>query len=159
MNTAIIYTSKHGTTLKVAQTIQSQINENASIVNLDDNSAIDLKQFEAIIIGSSVHAGAIPQNMQRFLSENQTTLLTHKLGLFMCGMQPDKQQEFFEQNFSTELRSHSSSNGLLGGEFLFHKMNFIERFLVKRIAKVKESVSAIKTDQIELFCQQWNTIS
>lgn len=40
---------------------------------------------------------------------------------------------------------------MLGGEFQFDKMNFIERFLTKKIAKVTSSVPRLRYDAIREF--------
>ena len=48
----------------------------------------------------------------------------------------------------------SIPKAILGGEFQFDKMNFIERFLTKKIAKVNSSVSKLRYDAINEFTSQ-----
>lgn len=156
MDIALVFTSKHGTTRKIVRYIQSLLNNNeVSIFDLNKNSKPNLTHFNTIIVGTSIHAGTIPHNMQKFLFKNRNLLLSKQLAVFMCGMLEDKQEQLFEQNFSAELRNHSVCNGLFGGEFIFEEMNFIERFMVKKIAKVNHSVSSIKYDQIDEFCSHF----
>ena len=59
--------------------------------------------------------------------------------------------------FSEKLRAHSRSNKTLGGEFLFEKTNFFQRFIVKRIAKIKESVSDLKEDRVKKFTRKFDS--
>ncbi|KAA6319805.1 hypothetical protein EZS27_030338, partial [termite gut metagenome] len=57
MRAAIIYTSKHGTTAKVAQMIAGRLTGNhVSIFDLKKVKCPDLNSFDGIILGTSVYA-------------------------------------------------------------------------------------------------------
>ena len=47
---------------------------------------------------------------------------------------------------------------ILGGEFLFDKMNFIEKFITRKISKVVCSVSNLRYDAITVFLDKMNNI-
>jgi menaquinone-dependent protoporphyrinogen oxidase len=89
--------------------------------------------------------------MQRFCKNNIETLKQKRLALFVCGMEPDsaKQQQELSNAYPQELHEHAVSTCFAGGEFLFEKMNFFERAVIKRIAKTNKSVSQIKEDEID----------
>ena len=63
----------------------------------------------------------------------------------------DNGEEVFDNAFCEDLRCHSSANGIMGVEFIFEDMNFVERFFVKRIAKIKSSISDIDYKAINEF--------
>jgi menaquinone-dependent protoporphyrinogen oxidase len=151
MKTAIIYTSTHGTTEKVARMIQSAMGEeNVELFNLKTGDAIDLHEYEKVIIGGSVHAGNIQKRIKDFCRNNMVGLLQKHLGLFLCCMYDgDIAVTQFNTAFPELLRSHSSSNKLVGGEFLMDKMNFFEKFLIKKISGVTESVSKIDEAKVQ----------
>ena len=71
-------------------------------------------------------------------------------------MEVEKAQEQFDNNYSEILRKHSTANGILGGEFLFEKMNFIEKYLIQKISGVKTTISKIKTNEINRFIKKIN---
>lgn len=152
MRTAIIYMSKHGCTRQAALLLKDRISS-------ADIELVDLKKsnprfddYDCIIIGGSIHAGSIQKHIKDFCEQNKAVLMTKKIGLFVCCMKEGQEaKEQFENAFSEELRNHSSANGLFGGEFNFKKMNFIEKFLVKKIAKVDKSVSNLNTEAIHKF--------
>ena len=80
MKTAIIYTSKHGTTARVAQMISEGLGKNETeLFDLKKNKKIDPSPFEKIIVGGSIHAGAIPKKLHSFLNKNQDILLKKSL--------------------------------------------------------------------------------
>lgn len=55
----------------------------------------------------------------------------------------DKAAKQFETSFPIELREISISNGLFGGEFIFAKMNLLERTIVKKVSGVNNDVSKL----------------
>ncbi|MDR0682362.1 MAG: flavodoxin domain-containing protein [Dysgonamonadaceae bacterium] len=152
MNTAIIYTSKHGTTAKVAQMIAERLTDSqVSFIDLKKDKHPDIHSFDGIILGTSMYAGASLEIMQRFCKKNFETLKQKRLALFVCGMEPDiiKQQKELAKAYPQELYEYAVSACFAGGEFQFEKMNFFERAIIKRIAKTDKSVSAIKSDEID----------
>jgi menaquinone-dependent protoporphyrinogen oxidase len=152
MRTAIVYASKHGTTEKMAQMIQKDLGEDkAQLFNLKEERNIDLNQFEQIIIGGSIHAGQIQKRIKDFCEHNTVDLLQKRLGLFLCCMDEKRAEEQFNNAYPETLRSHAISKKVLGGEFLFEKMNFFERAIVKKIAKVNESQHNIDEEKVREF--------
>lgn len=158
MKTAIIYATTHGTTEKAARMIKDELGEDTiSLFNLKKDGEPDLREFERVIVGGSIHAGRIQSSIKKFCTRKSAELLQKELGLFLCGMNKPAYRKQFENAFSEELRSHSRSNKTLGGEFLFEKMNFFQRFIVKRIAKIKESVSDLKEDRVKKFTRKFDS--
>ncbi|KAA6328572.1 Protoporphyrinogen IX dehydrogenase [termite gut metagenome] len=154
---AIIYTSKHGTTAKVAQMIAGRLTGNqVSIFDLKKVKCPDLNSFDGIILGTSVYAGQSSKTMQRFCKSNIAVLTQKRFALFVCGMEPDtsKQQQELINSYPQALHQHAVAKCFAGGEFLFEKMNFFERAIIKRIAKTDKSVSQIKEDNIDKFVQE-----
>ncbi|MDO9512148.1 MAG: flavodoxin domain-containing protein [Bacteroidales bacterium] len=152
MKTAIIYTSWHGTTESIAQTIAEKLgSENCQIINLKKQTKINTDNYDHVILGSSIHAGNISGKMKKFISKNTLTLLQKKLGLYICCMDPNRELIQFETAFPDILRKHASAMAILGGEFKMEKMNFFERLIVKKVSGITESKSKIKTEEIEKF--------
>lgn len=153
METAIIFMSKHGTTEKVSKMIQKRLSGKVTLFNITVDKKVDLSKYDRIIIGGSIHEGRIQKNIQNFVSMNQNILLKKKLGLFICCMNPDnkKKVEEFENAYPLKLRTHSSANGILGGELLFDRMNFFEKIITKAIAKTNKNISNIDGVAIDEF--------
>jgi menaquinone-dependent protoporphyrinogen oxidase len=149
MKTAIVFASKHGTTVKVAQKIQDGIGTaNTDMYNLKDSSNIDLSRYDQIIIGGSIHAGSIQKKITRFCSKHTVDLVQKPLGLFICCMDEKHPQSEFENAFPELLRSHAKSKKIMGGEFLIEKMNFIEKLIIKKVSKVTSTISKINEGYI-----------
>jgi len=155
MRTAVVYASNHGTTEKVAQNIKEGLGEEkAQLFNLKKDKNFDVFQFDQIIVGGSIHAGQIQKRVKQFLEKYTQELLQKRLGLFLCCMHEDEAENQFNRVFPEKLRSHAISKKIMGGEFLFEKMNFVEKVLIKKIAGVQESVSKINHNEIETFVKE-----
>jgi menaquinone-dependent protoporphyrinogen oxidase len=153
MKTLIVYMTHHGTTKKVVARLLSLLGENATSVNLEENHEPDLQSYACIIVGGSIHIGQIQGRVKNFCETYKSELLNKKLGLFLCFMNKEMAQQEFENAFSAELRAHATAQGLFGGELLFEKMNFLERFMTRMIAKENKSRSAIDYEAIETFAK------
>lgn len=158
MKTAIIYASKHGTTQKVAETIKLKLpNDEVELFNLSQKPKFEFRKFDRVIIGSSIYAGSIHPKARKFVSQNMIDLLQKEVAIFVCCMFFDKANQQIEKGFPEALRNHARSIKHLGGEFHFDKMNAIERFLVKKITGVTESISKIDQIGIEKFIAEIST--
>ena len=153
MKTIIIYCTKHGTTKKVAESV-SEILGDAAIVALG-RQRLDISSFDFVVLGTPVYAGLPMKIMQKFYEKNLSKLLDKKIALFVCGMEPDADKQMLELKsaFPEKLFEHACFVDFLGGRFLFDKMNFIERFIIKRVAKVepKTNISKINDERIKNF--------
>jgi menaquinone-dependent protoporphyrinogen oxidase len=156
MRVLVIYTTSHGTSEKVAnQIIDAIYAEHKQVCNLKKNKVPNLKEFDTIIIGSSIHAGTIPKKMKKFCERNREELLKKRLGLYLCHMYEDEAaSDQFKNAFPESLRDHAFASGLFGGEFLFEKMNFFEKLIVKRVVGVTETTSKLNTKAIVDFVAQ-----
>lgn len=154
--TAIIYTSKHGTTEKVARLVAQKSEGKIALMSLEQNSNNDIDTFDIIILGTPIYAGTPRKAMTNFCKMNQEKLLEKTIGLFICGMEPglDIRNKQIINAYSEPLRQHAKTATFLGGEFLFDEMNFFERLIVKKISKATSSISSIEYSAIEKFAKE-----
>jgi menaquinone-dependent protoporphyrinogen oxidase len=150
MRTAIVYASNHGTTEGVARKLQQGLGEDkVQLFNLKKNKKFDLSPFGQVIVGGSIHAGSIQKRIQKFTDNHRPELLEKRLGLYLCCMDEDRAQEQFDHAYPEILRSHAISKKVMGGEFRFDRMNFIEKAMIKKISGVDQSVSKINEEKIQ----------
>ncbi len=155
MKTAIIYASKHGCTDKCAQNLANELNNHAALINLDLSTDINLNEYNTIIIGGSIHAGAMNRKIKRFIDKNLDLLNSKKTGLFICCMEEgEKALEQFQNAYPETLRNNAIAHGYFGGEFNFDKMNFFEKAIIKKIANTDQNISKINDNNIKDFAQK-----
>ena len=155
MKILIVYSTHHGCTEKCAFQIKDKLNAETDIVKIKGSNKFDLSVYDLIIIGGSIHAGKIQRHIKKFCEKNMDILTTKQVGLFMCCMEEgDTAQTQFNNAFPKELIEHAQAKEIVGGEFNFDKMNAIEKFMVKKIAGIEQSVSKISEEQITNFVAQ-----
>lgn len=158
MSFAIIYATKHGCADKCAHTLANSLSTKTKLINIEIESNVDLTQYNSIILGGSIHAGAINKKLKTFMNKNLDSLLTKKLGLYICCMyEGDKALEQFQAAYPEELRNKAKAHGLFGGELALEKMDFMEKAIIKKVAKVDKSVSNINYSNIKAFSDIMNS--
>lgn len=154
MKTAIVYYSKHGTTQKVAHLIGNHLNHEIDYISLKTHPNLDIESYDKIILGTPIYAGSGSKLISQFCHKNRALLEQKSIGLFICCMNPTQEVEQMANAFPQYLHRVAITEGIVGGEFLFDKMNFMERFITKRIAKIKSSTSNLRYDVISDFANK-----
>lgn len=154
MKIAIIYYSKHGTTERVAYLIGESLNHKVDYISLRENPKADIRTYDRIILGTSIYAGTPGRKVSQFCNKNRSLLEEKVIGLFICCMNRKQELEEMNNAFPEYLQKMAIPKAILGGEFLFDKMNCIERFITKKIAKIESSVSCLRYNAIREFTTQ-----
>lgn len=157
MKTLIIYASKHGCTEKCSNLLKDKLNGEVKIVDIKKDSIPEITAFDNIIVGGSIYVGKIQKEIKNFCLKNSSTLVNKKLGFFTCGM---SENEIAEKQISTsfpeELLTNAVAKAYFGGEFIFKKMNFFERFIIKKVSKTNKDTSKISKENINKFARLIN---
>ena len=155
MNILIVFATKYGCTEKCVNKLKDKLTGEIDTVNLKNSSQINVSNYETVIIGGSIHAGKIQKKVKKFCQNYLSILIDKRIGLFICCMEEgEKAINQFNEAFPDELIQHASATGIFGGEFNFEKMNFVERYIVKKIAKIDKSISKISEENINKFINQ-----
>lgn len=159
MKTLITYCTTHGCTEKTAIELKNFLGGNIELVNLKQQPNPDIEKYERIIIGGSIHAGQIQKRVKAFCKTNLEQLKIKELGLFICCMEEgETAQKQLEDAFPEELHMKAKATTYFGGEFNFDKMNFFEKLIVKKVAKVEESTSRIDQKAIKSFSKRMDKV-
>ena len=154
MKTAILFQSKYGFTKQIAQIIRETLPGETQIFNLRETLAPDIQNFQTVIIGSSIYLGTVQKNIKNWIDKNLPVLLSKKIGLFTCGMETgEKARRQINNAFPEALRNHAFKIQAFEGGFDFSKMNFFEKAIIRKIARIKESVSKINPAAVKEFAK------
>lgn len=157
MDTLIVYESKHGCTEKCANVLKGKLDGRVDVINLKNTPKIDFSKYEKVIIGGSIYIGKTQKEVLKFSSENLEDLKEKEIGLFICGMQSEEiLEKELNENFPKELLEIAKAKEYFGGEFIFDKLGFMEKEIVKRVAKVNSDKSNILKENIAKFAEKMN---
>ena len=153
MKTLILYATKHGGTHDVAKRIAKKIH-GAVIHDLKQANIPPLAEYDCVIFGSSIYVGQVRKEAKAFLVQNANKLKEKKLGLFLCGLQESEEKQCFASNFPPDILESAKATSFLGGIFDPDKAGFMERFIIKAVAKMKGYTDKIDNDKIERFAEE-----
>jgi len=156
MSTAILYAGRYGTTEKCVGLLKSKLNDEVKIFNLQEDGNPDVSGFDNIIVGGSIHVGAIQKEVKTYVECHRELLLSKKTGLFICCMEKKEVKQYFYNAFPNEILDHSEKNSWFGGEVLFSKYNFLVKFMMRIISKSKKDVHNIQEKNISDFAEYFN---
>ena len=89
------YASAHGSTRGIAERIAAQLGENGFAVAIRPVDEIDdVKEFDAVVVGSAIHDGAWLPEGSDFVHRHLTALATRPLWLFSVGLVGDSSSAF-----------------------------------------------------------------
>ena len=159
MKTLIVYGSKHGCAEKCALRLSKKLKGSTDIFNIKDKKNIDFNKYNKIIIGGSIYIGNIQKEVKRFCLDNIEILKDKKIGLYICSMSDgEKSEELMKAAFPEELTRVAIVKECFGGELILKKMNFFERFIIKKVTKLEEDTSNIRENNIARLAEAFNRI-
>lgn len=150
MKTLIVFASKYGGTKIAAEKIAVEMS-GAEVCELGKDAVPDLNQFDCIVVGGPVYAGAIHKSVAAFVKDNTGVLLSKTLGLFLAGLEVSEREEPFAANFSDVLLKHATAKEMIGGICDPKTLNFFFKLLMKAITKTSKYHSTISEEKIKRF--------
>lgn len=151
MKTLLVYASKHGCTEKCAQLLEGKLTCEVQLVNLDKDKLPALDAYDTVIIGGSIHVGKVQKSVATFCKNYLEVLLKKRVGLFICCANLEQVDTQMKGAFPEQLFSHAIGKVHLGHAYDFAKMNFIERKIIKTIAKIDASEEKILMENADRF--------
>lgn len=139
MNTLIAYSTTLGCTEQCASKLKDDLGNGVEMVRISRRRRYNLEQYETIIIGGSIHEGMIQRSVYKFCENNLEVLLKLQVGLFVCCMDPDaNEQELIDRAFPEKLVKHALSSGFFGGELNIKKMNLLQKIMTRKAARLQK---------------------
>lgn len=159
MNTLIVYASTHGTTGKVAGLIWERLDKKRThCVQVNDVHELDLRVYDLIVLGASVHFGKIQREMLVFCEQNFDILTQQSLGLYLCGMldgvAADKEMQ---EAYPLAIIDNAICYMMMGGEYLLENMSLLDKMKLKYFSGYMKSASEINHENIYSFVELLKT--
>jgi menaquinone-dependent protoporphyrinogen oxidase len=142
----VVYATRDGQTRKVAERIANVVRVRRHVVELLDAARaprdVDLSRFQAVFIGSSVHAGGYLRPVVRFVQSHRAQLerlptLFFSVGLAILSKINDGRAQTMRlvDRLVAETGWRPRRIELLAGALPYTRYNFLIRFVMRRIVK------------------------
>lgn len=159
MKSIIIYSTKYGCTEKAAKILKSKLEGEVELRNIMKESISALDEYDNVILGGSIYIGKIQKKLTEYMEKNLQVLLKKRVGLFICAGETNEElaAKELEGAFPAELYKHALSREDFGFEINYEKLNFFEKFIMKKVKGVKENYFELKEETIEKFAKDLST--
>jgi len=154
MKTLIAYSTTLGCTEQCASKLKKDLGEDVDMVRISQRRKYNLEAYDTVIVGGSIHEGMIQRSVYKFCETSLEILLKKQVGLFVCCMDPDAdEQKLIERAFPEQLVKHALASGFFGGELNIKKMNLLQKIMTRKAARLKKDPE-IDFDKILVFANE-----
>lgn len=138
------YGTGEGQTAKVAERIVDALVErghDATAVDADEVPPdLDVEDFDAVLVGASIHAGKHQDEVGEFVAANLDALASRPTGFFQVSLssadeQGEAQAAGYVEEFVDATGWHPDRIGFFGGALRYSEYGFIKRLMMKQIVK------------------------
>jgi menaquinone-dependent protoporphyrinogen oxidase len=140
----ILYGTGEGQTAKIAARIATAIgergHETTAIDVRDRPDSFALDEYDAVVVGASIHVGEHQSEVREFVAANRDALSAVPTAFFQVSLSSANEEKRAEaagyvESFLTETGWHPDRIGQFGGALRFSEYGFLKRLMMKRIAK------------------------
>lgn len=154
MKSLIIYATKYGCVEKAAKMLQSKMPGEVQLVNVGKEKVPSLQNYDTIILGGSIYIGKIQKKLTNYINNNLSTLLQKRIGLFICAGEPEPvRSKELATAFPPELFNQALAKEVFGYEFDMEKINFLDKFIMRKVKGVTQSHFALSAENIDNFAR------
>jgi menaquinone-dependent protoporphyrinogen oxidase len=139
----IPYGTNEGLTAKISEFVADVIRghgHEATVVDIKGSKAPKPDDYDAVIVGASIHMGKHENYVLDFVRENRDALERLPSAFFSVSMAAHddiEEAEGYIEEFARETGWRPARVGLFGGALLYTHYGFIKRHLMKKIARDK----------------------
>ncbi|WP_276256173.1 flavodoxin domain-containing protein [Halomontanus rarus] len=140
----VLYGTGEGQTGTVAARIADTLDErghDVMTIDIDELPAeFDVGEFDAVLVGASIHAGKHQPSILEFVRSNRAALNAVPTAFFQVSLSSATEEGraqaagYFEE-FAAKTEWHPDRVGFFGGALRYSEYGFLKRLLMKQIAK------------------------
>lgn len=142
----VVYGTGEGQTVRVPARIEEVLADRAhdvTVIDIEDaESAAVPEQFDAILVGSSIHVGSHHEAISEYVETNLNGVSARPSAFFQLSLSSAVDNEEgraeaarYVDDLLEAVDWHPNRIGLFGGALRYSKYGFLKRLLMKRIAK------------------------
>lgn len=159
MKTLIVYASAYGISKRISEKLCEDLGGDVALLNLRQDKAPQLSNYERIIIGSSVKSGKLEKAIYNFCSKHHNEMKELVLGLFVCSSETnevDARQNL--EAFPEQLLFSARSTAVFKAQLNVETSGFIRRLLVKNFTLKKNRSKLIDSEAVYQFSKRMDRI-
>lgn len=158
MKTLIVYGTNYGTSEKVGKLVSEGLKGEKVLVNAKNTEEVKLSDYNRVVIGASIKMGMITKELKSFLKNNEEELKKKEIYIYICAGNgaEEKIDEALNANLPNGIIEKAREKLWAGYEYNLSKMGAFSKFILRVVAKQKESEFAINEEEIRKFILKLN---
>ena len=150
-----IYSSTDGHTKEICfrlQQIVEDLNNQVTLISVNDESSIDLNSFEKIVIGASIRYGKHSKKIYEFIKDHQHILDSKPNAFFSVNVvarKPEKNKPEtnpYLQKFLNQISWKPKKLAVFAGKIEYQKYKFLDRIMIRIIMWMTKGPTDPKTN-------------
>jgi len=159
MKVLIVYSSKYGAAQWAVKEIASLLERDhgavTEVFNIRNSTPPSPKDFDCVVLGSSVYAGQMNKKLELWAESNQDAIVHKTLGLFVTALtRGDKAMSYLEAGFPPAILARACAKTETGGLADMQKMKWLDRLIMKKVAGITETKDTRSLENLQSFA--WN---
>ena len=152
MKHLIVFTTRHGTTSKIAHSIAEKIGNTDTFGLKGMKNAPNPENYDMVVLGGPIYLGKLARPLVSYAQRYRDILVNRILGLFiLCLSEGPVSEGYINSSFSESLRARAAVVSAFGGRVKIKEINLFERFAVKRVKKIYSDFSSLDEKKIDVF--------
>ncbi|MWP49622.1 MULTISPECIES: menaquinone-dependent protoporphyrinogen IX dehydrogenase [unclassified Gilliamella] len=137
----LLYTTHEKQTLKIMQRIKTQLDDKCycDVIELLADSKIELSNYDAVLLGSSIRYGFYSKLMKKFIDEHYQQLNNMKSGFFgvnVVARKPHKntpETNLYTKKFLAKIAWKPTFTAVFAGALYYPQYNWFDRNMIRFI--------------------------
>jgi len=153
MDSIVVFDSKHGMTADIAARIAERLGEGCRLVYLGDKGSerVEFSGCALVVLGGPVYAGRWSKRAARFAALREQDLLGRRFAYFSVGMDAADAMKAARSALPAARADAALGEPKFGGAFRMKSLNFLERAIIKAVAKTTEDKEATDWAAVDAF--------
>jgi len=161
----ILYGTGEGQTAKIAEqiaaTLDARGHEPTTVNVREPPDAFSLGEYDAAVVGGSIHVGNHQDDLREFVSEHREALAEMPTAFFQVSLSSATEGNReaaagYVETFISDTGWHPDRIAQFGGALRFSEYGFLKRLMMKRIAKDLLEEETSTSSDVEFT--DWNAV-
>jgi len=123
---AIIYSTRHGSTAKIAKVINAYIGD-CRLMNLKDIDYMALAECDTIVLGMPVYNGKLDEDMVNYINEHQAMLIEKNYSIYVTALFFSEFMHYVTEQFPYKILKDVKVIAGLGGAIYYPDLSIPEK--------------------------------
>jgi menaquinone-dependent protoporphyrinogen oxidase len=161
--TLVAYGTTEGQTARIAEVIAEVLRDlghEANTVDITGLAGVVPDDYDAVVIGASIHMGRHDKHVVEFARSNRDTLQRLPSAFYSVSLAAHgdiEEAEGYVSQFQDETGWHADQVALFGGALLYTHYGFLKRRMMKKIVSDKPGHLGVDTSRDYIYTE-WDAV-